>query len=157
MDATEPAREQGVNRVVMAVRDLDAGRAFYEDLLGCTFHSVDDEEAARFGVRTVFSWDGGIELVAPIEGAGSHLDAILADRGEGLIGVVWAVPDADAAKAAAERHGVSTYWTLDYDQDEIDDKLQGRFSRYYEHFLTASGPLGSTPTVLVGEFDAPAG
>lgn len=139
----------------MAVRDLDEGRAFYEDLLGCTFHSVDDEQAAAFGVRTVFSWDGGVELVAPISGADSHLDRILEERGEGLIGVVWAVADADAAKAAAAAHGVSAYWTLDYDQGEIDEKLQGRFSRYYEHFLTAAGPLGSTPTVLVGEFDPP--
>ncbi len=155
MDAIGADREQGVNRVVMAVCDLDAGRAFYEDVLGCTFHSVDDEEAARFGVRTVFSWDGGIELVAPIEGAGSHLDAILESRGEGLIGVVWAVPDADASKAAAERHGATSYWTLDYVQDEIDEKFQGRFSSCYEHFLTAAGPLGTTPTVLVGEFDAP--
>ena len=146
-------REQGVNRVVMLVRDLDAGRVFYEELLGCTFHSVNDEEAAAFGVRTVFSWDGGIELVAPLEGAGSHLDAILEERGEGLIGVVWAVPDADASKAAAERLGVSSYYTLDYDQEQIERDLQGRFTRYYQHFLSgAKTPLGSA-TVLVGEYD----
>ena len=43
-------KQQGVNRVVMAVRDLEAGRAFYEELLGCTFHSANDEEASAFGV-----------------------------------------------------------------------------------------------------------
>lgn len=148
-------REQGVNRVVMAVRDLDDGRAFYEELLGCTFHSVDDEQAAAFGVRTVFSWDGGVELVAPIPGADSYLEQIIEERGEGLIGVVWAVADADRAKQVAEARGISAYWSLDYGQSEIDEKLQGRFTRYYEHFLAPAGPLGSTPTVLVGEFDSP--
>ena len=147
-------RQQGVNRVVMAVRDLEAGRAFYEQLLGCTFHSADDEEAAAFGVRILMSWDGGIELVAPIEGRDSHIETILETKGEGLIGVVWAVLDADASKAAAEELGVPSFFTLDYDQAQIDTKLQGRFTRYYEHFLMPSGPLGEAQ-VLVGEFDEP--
>ena len=133
-------KQQGVNRVVMAVRDLEAGRAFYEELLDCTFHSANDEEASAFGVQVLMSWDGGIELVAPIEGAGSHVDAILDAKGEGLIGVVWAVADADRAKEAAERLGVPSFFTLDYDQDQIDANLQGRFTKYYQHFLTPSGP-----------------
>lgn len=150
---TGTRRERGVNRVVMLVRDLDAGRAFYEALLGCTFHAVNDEEAAAFGVRTIFSWDGGVELVAPLPGADSHLESILEERGEGLIGVVWAVADADAAKAAAQEHGASTYYTLDYSQEQIDADLQGRFRRYYQHFIDGRGtPLGAA-TVLVGEYD----
>ena len=137
----------------MAVRDIDAGRAFYEKLLGCTFHPANEEEAAAFGVRMLFSWDGGIELVAPITGRDSHIEKILDSRGEGLIGVVWAVADADASKAAAQELGVSTFYTLDYSQEQIDRDLQGRYRRYYEHFLSgANSPLGSA-TVLVGEFD----
>ena len=147
-------KQQGVNRVVMAVRNLEAGRAFYEELLDCTFHSANDEEASAFGVQVLMSWDGGIELVAPIEGAGSHVDAILDAKGEGLIGVVWAVADADRAKEAAERLGVPSFFTLDYDQDQIDANLQGRFTKYYQHFLTPSGPLGDAQ-VLVGEFETP--
>ena len=148
-------RQQGVNRVVMAVRDLDAGRAFYEKLLGCTFHHGNDDEAAQFGVRMLFSWDGGVELVAPIEGHDSFVEKIIDEKGEGLIGVVWAVPDADASKAAAEDLGVSSFFTLDYSQEQIDENLQGRFCRYYEHFLGGAGtPLGSA-SVLVGEFDLP--
>lgn len=148
-------RQRGVNRVVMAVRDIDAGRAFYEKLLGCTFHHGNDEEAAAFGVRMLFSWDAGIELIAPIEGAGSYVESILAERGEGMIGVVWAVADADAAKAAGAELGVSTFHTLDYSQAQIDDDLQGRFRRYYEHFMAGPDtPLGNA-SVLVGEFDLP--
>ena len=98
-------RERGVNRVVMAVRDLEAGRVYFESLLGCTFQHADDDEAARFGVQILMSWDGGIELVAPIEGRDSHVQKILDERGEGLIGVVWAVADADASRNAAAELG----------------------------------------------------
>lgn len=147
-------RQRGVNRVVMAVRDLEAGRQFYEQLLGCTFSPGDDEEAAAFGVQVLFSWDAGIELVAPLPGQDSHIGAILDERGEGLIGVVWAVDDADKTRDQGAELGVSTFFTLNYNQEEIDAKLQGRFSRYYEHFMAASGPLGNLQ-VVVGEFDPP--
>ena len=92
------------------------------------------------------------ELVAPIPGAGSHVEKILEERGEGLIGVVWAVGDADQARDAAAELGVPAFFTLDYSAAEIDAKLQGRFTRYYEHFLAPDGPLGDAQ-VLVGEFD----
>ncbi|MEM8708443.1 MAG: VOC family protein [Actinomycetota bacterium] len=147
-------KQQGVNRVVMAVQDIDVGRAFYEELLDCTFHPANEEDAAAFGVKVLMSWDGGIELVAPIEGAGSHVEQILAAKGEGLIGVVWAVPDADKAKEAAERLGVPAVFTLSYDQDQIDANLQGRFTTYHQHFLMPSGPLGDAQ-VLVGDFETP--
>ena len=151
----QSARQRGVNRVVMAVRDIEAGREFYEKLLGCEFHPGNDEEAAAFGVKILFSWDGGIELVAPIEGKGSHIEKILDERGEGIVGVVWAVDDADASKSAGEELGVSTFYTLDYSQSQIDRNLQGLFTRYYEHFMSGRGtPLGSA-SVLVGEFDFP--
>lgn len=147
--------QQGVNRVVIAVRDLEAGQAFFEQLLDCTFHSANDDEAAAFGVRMRFSWDAGIELVAPIPGADSYVEKILDERGEGLIGVVWAVADADAAKAAGEELGVTTFHSLDYSQEEIDRDLQGRFTRYYQHFMTGPAtPLGDA-TVLVGEYGMP--
>ena len=148
-------RQRGVNRIVMAVRDIDAGRVFYEKLLGCSFQPGNDEEAASFGVRMMFSWDAGIELVAPIPGGDSYSEKMLDDKGEGIVGVVWAVADADASKAAADDLGVACFFTLDYDQDQIDRDLQGRYTRYYEHFLSgATTPLGSA-SVLVGEFDLP--
>jgi len=151
----DQVRERGVNRVVMAVRDLDAGREFYEKLLGCTFHHGNDDEAATFGVRMLFSWDAGIELVAPIEGQGSYVEKILEERGEGIIGLVWAVADADASKAAGAELGVTTFHTLDYSQEQIDADLQGRFTRYYEHFMAGpKTPLGNA-SILVGEFDSP--
>jgi len=93
--------------------------------------------------------------VAPIEGRDSHVQKILDERGEGLIGVVWAVADADASRNAAAALGHPSIFTIDYDQAKIDAALQGRFSRYYEHVLAPGGPLGDMQ-VLIGEFDAPA-
>jgi len=138
----------------MAVEDLDAGRKFYEKLLGATFHPANDAEAETFGVRILMSWDAGIELVAPMEGRDSHIRAWLDEHGEGFAGVVFAVADADKGRDAATELGLSCFYTLDYSTQQIDEHLQGRFSRYYEHFLTPGGPLGRG-TVLLGEFDAP--
>ncbi len=150
------SRQRGINRVIMAVWDLESGRRFYEKFLGATFHHANREEAATFGVEIVMSWDGGVELVAPIEGRDSHIRSWLEEHGEGVVGVVFAVADADASRDAALETGVGSFHTLDYDQSQIDEHLQGRFSRYYEHFLMSAGPLGSG-TYLVGEFDQPTG
>lgn len=151
---TTSNRQRGVNRVVMAVRDLDAGRRFYESLLGATFHPADERAAEEFGVEILMSWDAGVELVAPIEGRCSHVEKWIDEHGEGFAGVVFAVADADESRDAAAVLGVASFHTLDYDQDQIDAHLQGRFSRHYEHFLAADGPLGRG-TVLIGEFDTP--
>jgi hypothetical protein len=80
--------------------------------------------------------------------------AHLEERGEGLMGVVFAVEDVDASKAAAEELGVRIVGALDYEQATIDEWLQGRFNKYKEYFLAADGPL--SPGMLIGEFiDAP--
>ncbi len=151
MAQDDSVRERGVNRVVMGVWDLEAGMAFYADLLQTTFTEAVGGEAASFGVRVAINFEAGVELVAPIEGQPSALRTTLETHGEGPIGVVFAVPNADAAKAAAERHGIATTYTLDYDQAMIDQRYDGQFTRFYEHFLEDKAPLrGST---LIGEFD----
>jgi len=104
--ATGRGRQRGVQRVVMAVRDLDAGKAFYSKLLDCEFLAADPADTEAFGVAVAISFDGGIELVAPVPGADSYVESILDARGEGLIGVVWAVADADACRDAAAELGV---------------------------------------------------
>ena len=57
-------KQRGINRVTMAVWDLEEGKAFYSKLLGATFHPVHDEDAAAHGVVCAIAWDAGIELVA---------------------------------------------------------------------------------------------
>lgn len=145
--------ERGINRIVVGVWDFDGGKRFYEQLVGATFAPEnDDGEAAAFGVRVAMAWDAGIELVSPIPGVDSSVRTDMEANGEGLKGVVFAVPDADAALSAAEDLGLSAYYSLDYTQEQIDAKCQGRFTRYREHFLAAQAPLSGN--VLLGEFIA---
>lgn len=145
--------ERGINRIVVAVWDFEAGKRFFEELLGAEFAPEnDDGEAASFGVRVAMAWDAGVELVSPLPDVDSPIRAELEANGEGLKGVVFAVPDADASKDAADRLGLPTYYSLDYDQATIDRKCQGRYATFKEHFLTVRAPLSGT--VLVGEFVA---
>ncbi len=148
------ARQRGVNRVVMGVWDLDAGMRFFGELLQTSFVESLGGEAADFGVRVAINFDAGVELVAPLPDRESQLRTTLEERGEGVIGVVFAVPDADASRDTAAANGIDTYYTLDYDQATIDARHgPGRFTRFYEHFLASEAPLSGT--TLVGEFDTP--
>lgn len=147
----EEQKQRGINRVVMAVWDFDAGKTYFEKLLGACFAPEnDDGEAAAFGVRVAMAWDAGVELVSPIPGVDSPIRAEMEANGEGLKGVVFAVDDADASMAAGEELGLSSYYFLDYSQAQIDRKCQGRFTRYKEHFVAVQPPLSGT--VLLGEF-----
>lgn len=63
------------------------------------------------GLRTYLSWEGGIEIVAPLDvdtPLAHHLRDQLAKKGEGLWAVAFGVPDIMAAKARAERLGYKT-------------------------------------------------
>jgi len=144
-------KQRGVNRVTIAVWDLEKGRAFYERLLGARFEPVNEEDAAKFGVRCMISWNAGVELVSPLPGRESRIRTFLEERGEGLAGVIFAVEDADASKAAADSLEVPVHHLLDYTQAEIDTHLQGRFRKYKEYFLGARAPLSAG--CVIGEFE----
>ena len=143
-------KQRGVNRVTMAVWDLEKGKRFYENVLGAEFHPVNDAEAEAFGVRCAIAWNAGIELVSPIDGRDSHIRTFLEKRGEGLAGVVFAVDDVDATRDAAVAANIPVVADLDYSQAQIDEHLQGRFTKYKEYFFGAGAPLGGG--VVVGEF-----
>ncbi|MEM7286822.1 MAG: VOC family protein [Actinomycetota bacterium] len=146
-----PVPDRGINRVVVAVWDLDAGMRFFEELLGAEFApESDDGQAASFGVRVAMAWEAGVELVAPIPDVASAIRDELEANGEGVKGVVFAVADADVAGERAASLGLPTYYSLDFDQETIDRKCEGRFTTFKEHFVTASAPLDGT--VLLGQF-----
>jgi hypothetical protein len=58
------------------------------------------------------------------------------------MGVVFCVDDVDQACAQAKDMGISTLVTLDYDQKQIDEQLQGRFKKYKWYMLNADGLCG---------------
>jgi hypothetical protein len=144
-------KQKGINRIVIGVWDFDKGKEYFAKLLGAEFAPENtDGEAAAFGVRVAMAWDSGIELVSPIPGVKSTVRDEMEVNGEGIKGIVFAVDDADNAMSQGHELGLSSHYALDYDQKQIDEKCQGRFSKYKEHFVTAPNPLNST--VLLGEF-----
>lgn len=142
--------QRGINRVTMAVWDLEKGKEFYGKLLGATFHPVKEDDAEKFGIACAIAWDAGVELVAPLPDRPSHIRTHLEQKGEGLVGAVFAVEDVDASRDAAVELGVRIVGDLDYEQATLDKWLQGRFTKYKEYFLAGDGPLSGG--LLIGEF-----
>tara|TARA_B100000953_G_scaffold284210_1_gene263826 strand:- start:27 stop:479 length:453 start_codon:yes stop_codon:yes gene_type:complete len=144
-------KQRGINRVVVAVWDFEAGKTFFEELLGAEFSPEnDDGEAAAFGVRVAMAWDAGIELVSPLPGVQSRIREDMEEAGEGVKGIVFAVNNADDAMESGRNLGMKHHYFLDYSPEQINDKCEGRFDTYKEYFISAEGPLNST--VLLGEF-----
>ncbi len=143
-------KPQGVNRVTIAVKDLEKGMDFYTKLLCATFHEATAEDVVTLGIRVAMSWDAGIELVSPMPDRESFITEFLEQRGEGLMGVVFAVDDVEAAHKAAQDLGVGVWYELDYDQETIDKHLQGRFTKYKEYMLDAATSHGVGP--VIGEY-----
>ncbi|HQR02906.1 MAG: VOC family protein [Proteobacteria bacterium] len=134
---------RGINRIVIAVRDLEASKRQYADMLGATFSDA-HWTGAPFGILVSIAWDAGIELCAPMPGRehDSAVSQFLARNGEGIINVFFGVDDADAAMARAAAHGYTCTHALDYSQNEIDQHLGGRFCRYQEFNLASAQRCG---------------
>ena len=146
-------KQKGINRIVIGVWDFEKGKDYFERLLGAEFAPENtDGEAAAFGVRVAMAWESGIELISPIPGIESHVRDEMEKNGEGIKGIVFAVDDAEEAISQGKELGLLPYYDLDYDQEQINTKCQGRFSQYKEYFIAASDPLNTT--VLLGEFTA---
>jgi len=143
-------KPQGVNRVTIAVKDLDSAVAFYSKLLGATFHDQ-DRPAKSLGIRCAISWDAGIELVSPLPGQESFVTRVIALKGEGLIGVVFAVDDVEACRRTAEEMKIKVRPLVDYSPREIEEYLQNRFRKYTEYTLSAAETHGVGP--IIGQIE----
>jgi catechol 2,3-dioxygenase-like lactoylglutathione lyase family enzyme len=134
---------RGVNRIMIAVHDLDKAKQQYSDLLGATF--VDAHWTGEpFGISVSIAWDAGIELCAPLPGreTDSAVSQFLAHRGEGIMAVFFGVDDGDLAMERASALGYGCVNSLDYSQEEIDEHLGGLFSRYQEFNLDSGARCG---------------
>jgi catechol 2,3-dioxygenase-like lactoylglutathione lyase family enzyme len=144
---------KGVNRIILAVHDLEASKAFYRKLLGAEFHEANWTGEA-FGIQVAISWNAGIELCAPMPGreADCFLAPMLKSRGEGILNVVFDFDDVDEPYARAKAMSIATVNAVDYTQSEIDAHLDGIFSRYKEYFLGTRDQCGFA--ITLGEFKA---
>jgi methylmalonyl-CoA/ethylmalonyl-CoA epimerase len=134
-------RPRGVNRVTIAVKDLDKGIALYSRLLGATFHDQ-STPAEPYGLRCAISWDAGIELVAPLRGRDSFAEKHIARHGEGLMGVVFAVDDVDEGRQRAEEMGIGVLGLIEYDQNQIREYHQDMFKKYKEYMMNPADTYG---------------
>lgn len=139
---------RGVNRIMIAVHDLDKAKQQYRDLLGATFMDA-DWTGEPFGINVSIAWDAGIELCAPMPGRekDSAVSQFLASRGEGVMNVFFGVDDGVAANERASAHGYNCVNALDYTQDEIDLHLSGLFTKYQELTLDSRSRCGFSITL----------
>jgi methylmalonyl-CoA/ethylmalonyl-CoA epimerase len=126
----------GVNRVIVAVRNLEKSKSFYTELLGADFHDASWTGEA-FGIQVAISWNAGIELCAPIPGREKEcaITPFLEQNGEGVINVVFNVQNADESLKRAKAADAQMMVPIDYTQAEIDQHLGGLFTKYKEYFL----------------------
>lgn len=92
--ATERLAIERLDRVALAVSDLDQGASFFERLLGLRFDPAVSDE--RLGMTARYSREG-LELVSGTPG--SVIDQFTKARGEGVFCVVFKVSDMEAAIA----------------------------------------------------------
>lgn len=105
---------EGIDRLVIGVRDMDRALAFFRDVLGVRFKEIEGEAPKVAGCRLAISLDKHLELISPVAEplhATNPPDPLeLKRRLEKAEAVLYAVifktPDLDAAIAQAGRHGV---------------------------------------------------
>ena len=143
---------RGINRIVVAVNNLEEAKKTYSEAFGATFRQANWTGEA-FGIEVAISWDAGIELCAPIKGCEdtSAVSAFLANNGEGVMSVILGVEDALKAKHKAESAGVLAFHSVDYTQEEINSHLDGMFEKYQEFFLNSTSQFGFS--IAVAQID----
>ncbi len=95
----------GYDHLVVRVTDLDQGISTYRDTLGLELDRTDQNE--QLGIKQAFFNlpDGGfIELVSPLSES-SAVGKALANRGEGMHTIAFAVDDLEATCAAMQAGG----------------------------------------------------
>lgn len=143
---------RGINRIIVAVKDLEKSKWFFSDAFGATFSEA-NWTGEPFGIEVAISWDAGIELCAPMRGreGDSAVSPFLERNGEGVMNVVFGVSDANSAKRKAESAGLASLHSLDYTQEEIDSHLGGLFKKYEEHVLNSAEQCGFS--ITLGQID----
>ncbi len=131
-------KTEGIHRVLIVVKDLEKAAERYSELLGISFWDPGVDE--KFGVRARVSWDGGVELISPIDEQ-SAAAPFFEEKGEGVIGVAFKVRDVEEAGAEAEAKGFRV-------TNQIDFGSPGIWKVFKEVFLH-QGDTNEVPIILV--------
>ena len=102
-----------VERVAIAVTDLEAARGFFERVLGAAFQDVEDvaDQGFRYQPFTVAGFT--LELLCPYQES-SSIAKFLREHGPGVHHVSFEVEDLDEAIASLAAVGVSIVGRLEY-------------------------------------------
>ncbi len=93
---------ESLDRVIIAVNDLEKSRKFFCDLLDIEFDVVGSSDQLK--INGAYS-ASGLELIEPY-GKDSFLTKYLEKNGEGIMGIVVKVKDMDAAVKRFEEKGL---------------------------------------------------
>lgn len=139
---------RGINRIIVAVHNLEKSKRYYSELLGATFNNA-DWTGENYGINVAISWDAGIELCAPMKGRenDSAVSPYLKNKGEGVMNVVFNYNSVADALSQAKSKGVECSHSLDFTQQEIDEHLDALFNKYEEHVLNTSSECGFSITL----------
>ena len=123
---------------------VDEAAAFYSRLLNTAFHSSPQAELG--GMHNAWSYEAGIEIVAPLAGTkepnGQMVAGFLRERGEGMHAVVMQMDDAHAARDNAVAMGIGIIGQENYDAATIRKDFNDRFKTYIEFFLDPKDTYG---------------
>lgn len=139
---------RGINRIIVAVHDIEKSKRYYSELLGANFNDA-NWTGENYGINVAISWNAGIELCAPMKGRenDSAVSQYLKMNGEGVLNVVFNYNDATNALSNATAMGAKLSHSLDYTQEEIDSHLDALFCKYEEHTMKTSGDCGFAITI----------
>jgi methylmalonyl-CoA epimerase len=116
---------QGIDHVVIAVRDLDKAVEFFSALLETEFEELNGT-LKKIGVRSMISPEG-IELISPT--MQNEVAKFLEQRDEGLYALSLRVKDATQAAADARKKGIRVI------HEAKQEHLGSRFSDFREILL----------------------
>lgn len=94
-----------INHIAVAVADIEAGKAFWQDVIGLPTGKAYREEAQSVDVAFFQAGETAVELIAPIDDE-SGVTRYLEKRGPGMHHLCFEVDDIVAALAELKEKGV---------------------------------------------------
>ena len=114
-----------VERVAIAVEDLDAARVFFERVLGAEFLAIEDVADQGFRYQPFRIADFTMELLCPYR-EDSVIAKFLRRRGQGVHHVSFEVEDLDQAVASLTAHEVTVAHRIDYPPEIVFEEHHWR-------------------------------
>ena len=113
-----------VHHVVWCVRpeSLERVRALWQRAIGLRLHDLDLPE---LGIHVLISWEGGVEIIAPVHETGALVDSartFLATHGEGVYCVVFNVARLDDVVARIAGQGGRLLFEETISPEDVDGR-----------------------------------